>query len=183
MKVIGISGLARSGKDSFYEMSIPLLRKSGIKYKRYAFADCLKEECDSFLMKNINISAFTEDTKEKQLIRPFLVTYGTHIRRKINKNCWIDKIKDNVKKDVKSNILVFITDVRFPNEIDWVHEMRGESIHITRKGILPPNKDEEENDPILQSKSNHKITWDDFKQDIETKQQSVVNQVLKTIIG
>jgi hypothetical protein len=183
MKVIGISGLARSGKDSFYEISKPLLKQMGIKHKRYAFADCLKHECDPFLIRNVNISAFTENSEEKALIRPFLVTYGTHIRRKLDENCWIDKINDSVKSEVKSGKLVFITDVRFPNEINWVHDIGGESIHITRKGISPPNEDETKNDPILREKSRHKITWEDFRDNIRENQELAVREILKTIIN
>lgn len=182
MKIIGISGLARSGKDSFYEMSKPLLSQMKIKHKRYAFADCLKQECDPFLKENISISAFTEEPSEKKLIRPFLVTYGTHVRRKINKNCWIEKIDKEVKEEMNLGNIVFITDVRFPNEINWVHELGGESIHITRKGILPPNKDEEINNPTLLKQSKHKVTWENFEGKVNAKQQSIVNEILRTII-
>ena len=84
MKILGISGLARSGKDSFYELCKPFLDKEGVKHRRMAFADELKEEADLILSKYVGISAFTENAEEKKVIRPLLVTYGTHIRRKIN---------------------------------------------------------------------------------------------------
>ena len=182
MKIIGISGLARSGKDSFYEMSKPYFDKYNIKSKRYAFAECLKQECDPFLRQNINISAFTEVDEEKKLIRPFLVSYGTHIRRKINKNCWIEKIEEKVKSDLSLNTVVFITDVRFPNEVEWVHKTGGESIHIKREGILPPNEDEKLNDPILSKLSKYKLTWGDFKENYIDEYRSKVNGILKSII-
>lgn len=161
MKIIGISGLARSGKDSFYELSKSYLDNNNVKHERLAFADELKNECDPFLMKNVGISAFTEDDREKEIIRPLLVTYGTHIRRKLNPRCWIDKIEPKIKQ-AKNKHVFFVTDVRFKNEIEWVHEMGGLSIHVTRSGITPPNKDEEENDPILKEASKAKIDWDDF---------------------
>ena len=97
MKLIGICGLARCGKDSLFNLSKPFFDSAGKKYKRYAFADSLKQEADELLSKYVGISAFTEDTSQKQIIRPFLVTYGTHVRRKLNKNCWVDKIKDDVQ--------------------------------------------------------------------------------------
>ena len=73
MKVIGISGLARSGKDTLFQFLSGKLKEDNISSKRLAFADELKEECDDFLKKNIGISAFTEKNSEKEIIRPFLV--------------------------------------------------------------------------------------------------------------
>ena len=141
MKIIGISGLARSGKDSFYELSKSYLDNNNVKHERLAFADELKNECDPFLMKNVGISAFTEDDREKEIIRPLLVTYGTHIRRKLNPRCWIDKIEPKIKQ-AKNKHVFFVTDVRFKNEIDWIHEMGGLSVHVTRNGIVAPNEEE-----------------------------------------
>ena len=182
MKLIGISGLARSGKDSFYEMASELLGSMNIVSKRYAFADSLKEECDQLLTNNVNISAFTSNDKEKRIIRPLLVTYGTEIRRKLNPNCWIEKIQSSVKKDISLNKVVFITDVRFPNEQEWVHQLKGDSVHVTREGIRPPNRDEEVNNPILFRGSSYNINWGNFnKQNIE-KSKEAISRIMKSIL-
>jgi len=182
MKLIGICGLARCGKDSLFNLSKPFFDSAGKKYKRYAFADSLKQEADELLSKYVGISAFTEDTSQKEIIRPFLVTYGTHVRRKLNKNCWVDKIKDDVLRDLSNEVYVFVTDVRFENEIDWIHEMGGEAIHITRTGNVAPNQEELDNDPILKDKSRNHIEWSDF--DLENMEEisNKVNQVLSSIL-
>ena len=86
-KLIGIAGFARSGKDTFYQRSAQLLSKEGYKSTRIAFADALKNELNELLLSNIGISAFTEEDQEKDLIRPLLVTYGTHLRRHLNESC------------------------------------------------------------------------------------------------
>jgi len=182
MKLIGISGLARSGKDSFYEMASELLESMNITSKRYAFADSLKEECDQLLTNNINISAFTSDDKEKQVIRPLLVTYGTEIRRKLNPNCWIEKIQSSVKEDISLNKVVFITDVRFPNEQEWVHKLKGESVHVTREGIKPPNRDEEINNPILLEESLHNINWGNFNKQNIKESKKAISRIMKSIL-
>ena len=96
MKLIGISGLARSGKDTLFELLSSKLNKEKVSSKRLAFADELKEECDDFLRSNIGISAFTEDNSEKEIIRPFLVCYGSKIRRRLNKNCWIERLSNKL---------------------------------------------------------------------------------------
>lgn len=182
MKIIGISGLARSGKDSFYEFCKPLLDQRGLKHRRMAFADELKEEANTILSKYVGISAFTEDSEEKKIIRPLLVTYGTHIRRKINPNCWIEKIQSKLRNLKKSNEVIFITDVRFKNEIEWVHEEGGSSIHISRSGIIPPNEDEKKNNPILEKESNFRIKWNNFDTEDMIKINNKVNEILKTIL-
>lgn len=182
MKVVGICGLARCGKDSFYQISKSILDKKGVNSTRFAFADCLKEECNPILQENVGISAFTEDPEEKKIIRPLLVTYGTHIRRKLNKNCWIEKIHNNVLNNISKGNITFITDVRFENEIDWIHSLNGKSIHITREGIVPPNKDEAENDPILRSKSTELVDWPNFDSIKESDVSNIVNKVLQSIL-
>ena len=178
MKIIGISGLARSGKDSFYSLAKEQMGE-GRNVRRLAFADELKEECNEFLTKNIGISPFTEASEEKKIIRPFLVTYGTHLRRKLNKRCWIDKVEKKLE-----NILadyVFITDVRYKNEIDWIHELKGESVHVERKGNKPPNKEEEENDPFLKKASTHKVLWESFSEENMDIMSSHVKRILEKI--
>lgn len=182
MKLLGICGLARCGKDSFYNLSKPFFESAGKKHKRYAFADALKQEADELLSKYVGISAFTEQQTEKEIIRPFLVTYGTHIRRKLNANCWVDKIRDNVSSDLSQNTYVFVTDVRFENEIDWVHEMGGETVHVTRSGNVAPNQEELDNDPILKSKSRNHIQWNDFDDEDMNQISKKVNDLLSSIL-
>lgn len=182
MGLIGISGLARCGKDSFFEMSKPFLKDKNLNFRRFAFADALKEECDSFLKENTGISAFTENNKEKEIIRPLLVVYGTHIRRKMDENCWISKIEERVKKCISLNQVVFITDVRFKNEIDWVHKLQGTSIHISRENNVAPNEDERKNDPILRSSSCVKLEWENFSKENMYKMSNKVKKVLESII-
>ena len=181
MRLVGISGLARSGKDSIYLKCEPILKNMGYSVKRVAFADCLKSECDELLSKYTGISAFTENTEEKEIIRPLLVTYGTHIRRKLNKNCWIDKIDEMVKNFISENIITFVTDVRFENEIDWIHDLGGLSVHISRDGITPPNEEELKNDPRLKQLSSLKLHWGDFNKESMHSINSTINQVIEGI--
>ena len=47
-----------------------------MKSQRLAFADELKKDVDQFLVEKLGISAFTEVTEEKEIIRPMLTTWG-----------------------------------------------------------------------------------------------------------
>ena len=156
-KLLGLCGNARAGKDTFFDLSRDLLNKRKVFTTRFAFADALKEECDSFLTKNLGISAFTENPEEKEIIRPFLVTYGTHLRRKLDPNCWISKIEPAVLSAITQDQTAVITDVRFGNEADWIRSLGGITIHINRDGFGPANSDEAENEPILIEKSDQLI--------------------------
>ena len=131
----------------------------GIKAKRYAFADELKREVQSFLMQKTGLDSFTQNDEQKKMVRPFLVAYGTNIRRALNKNCWIDTLKEFISKDE----IAIISDVRYENEADWIQE-NGFLIHLARVAksgefIQPANIEEAENDPILQKKANLSYVW------------------------
>lgn len=156
-KLVGLTGFATSGKDTFYKLCAENLGKD--KCHRYAFADILKDECDPFLLEHVGISAHTSDPEQKQLIRPFLVTYGTHIRRKLNSNCWIDKLYKKIIADNVSNCFLFITDVRFVNEVLWVKKLDGLVFNINREGIGPANPDEAEQGELMKPYFDDSITW------------------------
>ena len=157
--IIGISGVARSGKDSLANNFVTIFEALGIKAKRYAFADELKREVNSFLKEKTGLDAFTQDDSEKKMIRPLLVAYGTNIRRALNQNCWIDTLSQFLKTDE----IAIVSDVRYENEADWIQE-NGFLIHIARLSkenniIQPANAEEAENDPILQKKANLSYVW------------------------
>lgn len=156
--LIGVTGFATSGKDTLYTICRNNLPNS-FNTKRYAFADELKAECDGFLLENVGISAFTSDPYEKEIIRPLLVTYGTHIRRKLDQNCWINRLEERIRSDALSDHLIFITDVRFENEAVWIKNHGGLIINVQREGIGPANADEEEQSYLLKKHTSFSVEW------------------------
>lgn len=164
-KIIGISGYARSGKDTFYSRSALHLKSRKLDAVRYAFADALKEELDVLLKEHVGISAFSEKDKEKEIIRPLLVTYGTELRRKLNPNCWIEKIQDRVLSDAEQGKYVFITDVRFENEAQWVKSQGGKMVYIEREDIKPANSEESIQNIRMKKYIDYKIYWETFGAD------------------
>lgn len=140
-KIISISGNARSGKDTMGKNMSSMLAEIGIKSKTLSFADELKKSVNKFLIEQIGISAFTEDPKEKKLIRPFLVCWGTDIMRAINNNVWVEKLESNLD----NNSVNIITDLRFLNELEWVKSNKGFSLMLERDGVTPANNYEKTN--------------------------------------
>jgi hypothetical protein len=157
--IIGLCGVAGSGKDSFYNFCSEYLFENK-PCIRFAFADALKKDIEKFLIKEFGINPFTENRREKEIIRPLLVGYGMS-KRNFCENYWIDKISDEVKENSLNNIC-FITDVRFHNEVDRIHELGGFCIYIKRNGVGPANQEEELNDPIVKSKCDFSFEWNSF---------------------
>lgn len=178
-KIIGVTGFARSGKDTFFQESSKILSKA--KCYRYAFADALKDESDDFLKRNVGISAFTENNQDKELIRPFLVTYGTHLRRKLNPNCWIEKVEkliDDNHQDSNNNF-IFITDVRFENEAQWVKSIGGIITKVTRDNVKAANEDEHIQSALIEKYVDLHIIWPTYNPGDISQSHSLLQPVLK----
>lgn len=177
--IIGVTGFARSGKDTFYQESSKLLSKA--KCFRYAFADALKHESDDFLKKHVGISAFTEDPVDKELIRPFLVTYGTQLRRKLDPNCWISRVESMIDENHinSSENFIFITDVRFENEAQWVKSIGGTIVKVTRDGVKPANKDEHTQSALIEKYVDLRIIWPTYKPGSMSQSHNLLLPVFK----
>jgi len=176
-KIIGIGGNARSGKDTLGSYFVKILADQGIKAKTYSFANELKKSVDDFLIREIGISAFTEDEGEKKIIRPFLVFWGTDIMRKINDNVWVEKIEP-LMYDGHVNI---ITDLRFINELNWIKEHKGLSVLIKREGIEPANEYEKTNNEKISQEVDSNFEMGNFKD--EKLVELMANEILNSIVN
>jgi hypothetical protein len=161
--LIGLVGFARSGKNSFSDFFIENINKNSEPrrcFKPTSFAYPIRQELDSLLTEKLGISAFTEDPKEKEIIRPLLVCWGTQImREQVDKNYWIKAIEKTIEINRKNNICSIITDVRFENEILWLKKKGGTSLFIEREGVGPKNADELECTSPLKTKCDLVFSW------------------------
>ena len=146
IKVIGIGGLARSGKDTFVAIAKNILRRNRYAPFRIAFADKLKEEVEIMLVaNNFKASVLTDDTEAKKLIRPLLVWWGCQRRQESDGGLyWVKTAEDKIRnyyseaKSLHSSVdpdkmVMLVSDVRFPNEARWVHEtFDGDVIHLRK---------------------------------------------------
>ena len=172
-KVIGISGVAGVGKDTFFD-----LLSERIPCERYALADELKREVSQWCRMHYQIDSVNCIRSHKETIRPFLVLHGATKRSQSEGRYWIDKLNDTVEKGDNSKFKI-ITDIRYDDyendEVSWVqNELDGVLVHISqyteeldahtnmlvKKFRTPANSEEARNDPKLKEKSNFQIEWE-----------------------
>ena len=169
--VVGLTGVAGCGKDTFFEIFSGLLSKRGIKTKRYSLADALKKEVSEWTKIHYGIDAANCSREEKEIIRSFLVFHGSQKRLRTKGRHWIDTLNEKIKSDkLSSDTIIVITDIRYDDyphdEAHWLqNELRGTLVHISmyepvlEKCKEPANAEEERNDPKLLNKTNYKIEW------------------------
>ena len=177
INLVGVSGFARSGKDTAYEAIKEIFNEESIE--RVAFADALKLECLDFLRKNTGLSTFTTIDEEKEMIRPFLVAYGTNIRRKLDPDCWIKSIEEKISNEQDVDLFV-VTDTRYTNESDWIKSRGGILIHINRDGIGPANNEEATQGPRLAEAADIKIDMPTFKEGYKEKCKQIIKKQLES---
>lgn len=137
--IIGIHGRKQSGKNT-------LARKLG--YQEVALADELKQICAEFYHRVYNVPTYlwwgSEEEKSTDLgvfdyrlsgviLREVLVGVGTHGFRRSTPDIWIHALQNKIVELIDNGVQhIAITDIRFENEIDWVHEIGGHVIGLDR---------------------------------------------------
>jgi hypothetical protein len=175
--IIGIGGMARAGKDTFAKVAKKVLAENGYTSEKLAFADELKREIGPFIKEYYGLDIWTDNTDEKTLMRPLLVAHGCQKRIQTNGKYWIDKVDEQIEKIINSHDsskhVIFISDCRFPNEVDWVHDKWGGwFVHLKKYTVLKddkntgewlyaydgaPNDEEAKNDPICEKNADYQL--------------------------
>jgi hypothetical protein len=163
--MIGISGLARSGKDTLANnFSEIIFEDWGLNVRIFSFADEIKRQADNFIKNNYKLSAFSENTKEKEIIRDFLVCHGETMKKIYGNTIWADLIIKKIK-ETDGKFFPIITDVRFDFEAKRVKEVNGQVVHIEKIGNKPPNDIEAKNDPLVKKESDLNHCWGVYEPD------------------
>lgn len=130
------------GKDTFVRFLIEILRKkhSKLNIQRVGFADKLKATCHLLYAhaghKDPSYYEHTVNSKNEKLfgldctVRDLWLGFGNHARL-YDKDIWINPILKTNHCDI-----LFITDLRYPNEVDAVKEAGGKVIKIENKNIV-----------------------------------------------
>ena len=203
MKIIGISGFARSGKDLFTTVAQSVLKEHGLKTERYALAYELKNDLKDLIKTKVGIDVFTENTEEKNIIRPLLVAYGDVMRKTSEGKYWTQKVEERIGKS-KADV-VFITDIRYDfypeDECTWLQrKMSGKLIHLTKYKLstMPsgrrfsknkitkiydsaPNEHESLNNPKVLKRADIAVEWQDYSDTMDVKEidkHPIINDIV-----
>lgn len=174
VKLIGVHGKKKHGKDSFYKTLVELSKSGAIssKPKRDAFADRLKKSAAASLgQSDDNYLDFCDWLKEDGLIavfnsdgnleislsgREYLQWYGTEAHREVfDRDFWIEAVlpdlydEDFGRSDIEDNTLLVITDVRFSNEADAIEAAGGIIVLVDASERVHGNSDEHASEQIL----------------------------------
>lgn len=135
-KIIGVSGRARAGKDTFAnELQHQIIDQfPNFVVKRYAFADEIKRELTELMGVHFGVNFADLDGEEKEIYRPLLIGYGTVMRNKTECRHWWQVLEEQIERDNPDYAI--ISDVRFatnPNdEVTWIKKSGGKLVHICR---------------------------------------------------
>lgn len=145
--LIGLHGAGGSGKDTVADY---LVKQYG--FKRVAFADKLKELAlelnPYFATLYSDLKSLVEDNgwdiaKESSYrmlqgapweypVREYLQTLGVSMREVFGPDFWVDQVSEDVDGHwLEDYANVVITDVRFPNELQFINESLGQTWVIT----------------------------------------------------
>lgn len=124
--IILLAGKAGSGKDTVANHLV-----KNYSFKRFAFADTLKE----YTSKKYNVPLhilFTQEGKKQEImvnnkmvtLRDLLIKDGAE-KREENNNYWVDLVIEKIKSESLTQDIV-ISDFRFPNEYNRIKEFFSE---------------------------------------------------------
>lgn len=142
--VVGISGFARSGKDTAAQALVAL------GWRRAAFADALKRDVMVTMGSAAEAAgipkdrfprwAWFEDPDMKERLRPLLVEYGRAMRL-VDPDYWVRRLRHDY---VHGPGAFVIPDVRYANEAAWIRGLGGVVVGVVRDGAGPANAEERE---------------------------------------
>lgn len=140
--IIGLLGPAGSGKDTVRE----ILAKHG--YYGLAFADPIREMLKPLLLAcGVDLSYMTARHLKEQPMpvlgvsyRQLAQTLGTEWGRAQGPDFWLRIAAASMMEVSISTFgppLFVISDVRFPNEAEWIRNLGGQVWRIDRPGVAP----------------------------------------------
>jgi hypothetical protein len=141
--MIGLSGWARSGKDTFANY---LVENHG--FIRVSFADEIRTVLYNLdptidltgyrisLRAAVDLMGWEELKSQSDDVRGLMQRMGTEVGRKLwGEDFWVEA----AMKSIQPGTRAVFSDVRYPNEADAIRKNGGQVWRITREGVGPAN--------------------------------------------
>lgn len=176
--IVGVTGFAQNGKDT-----VGGVLTGSWGYVRYSFADQLKDMAVKLnplipvdILRDVKTGGYSglelnteyrrlgslvdedgwEVTKKWPEARRILIELGMQVRHTIGTDAWVHALGRIMDDQLFPNSTAVITDVRFPNEAQWVTKNGGVIIRVTKLGpdgkavtVVDPTVDSERHVPYL----------------------------------
>lgn len=182
MIVIGIGGIAKSGKDTFAGMLKQALIKQGVSETSvfdYAFAEPVKH----IARYVFGMSDEDVNTQEGKMAisshgygltnREILQKVGTESFRDVfHSDIWVDVAARTIFNHFPAHAIVIISDVRFDNEAQWI-SAHGPLIKVERPGLQTIEHSEHRSEQGFNTKPHLIINNDGGLEDLEVKAKTV----------
>jgi len=134
MKIIGMSGYARSGKDTVGNYILEKYKNNA----QYSLADPIKKAAS--IIFDVPLDYFYNPLYKEVVIefwgfspREMAQLLGTEgCRNVFMEDIWLKRAELEIEKSSAEYFI--IPDIRFPNEASWMNKMNGTLIHIIRDG-------------------------------------------------
>jgi len=139
MKIIGLHGAARSGKNTVARYLAELISDTGLIPEEASFADPIKQATAAMFSIPVEY-LYDDDMKDK--VDPYWgMTYremaqgvGNESSRLVFfSDIWVRNLEKRVLDNDGENKVMLITDIRFDNEAEWVLSNGGIVIRVRRE--------------------------------------------------
>jgi hypothetical protein len=180
-QVIGITGRKYNGKDTTANY---ICEKYG--YKQLAFAGPLKDICGKlFGFNDEQLHGSLKETPDDSWFdltpRQVLQFVGTDLFRnhmselneRFGQDFWLLCAKNYMDRELLKNpdTVFVISDVRFPNEVDFVRKLNGIVFRVKRKSVNKKKKDTHQSELLI----------DELEVDYDLKNDSTKEDLYKVI--
>jgi hypothetical protein len=191
-RFISIGSKARVGKDSLANLLFSSLNEKGFYTVKRSLATPLKEECDDFLKSQFNISAFTENNEEKELIRPILVSVGSAHRTRSRGQYFTWKLAEWLRKRSPSPQFVITPDLRYAifsnDELQWFQSQNAYIIDVDRidengQLIPPANSHEATNSEIIKKAATEVLVWKTYGNQVTPEMKKIADKITQNILN
>lgn len=120
MELVGLAGKMGAGKDFVFKR----LSDLGYRVVRESFADGLRYEIEDTIGEGMHLPALWHKPYTPE-VRRLMQWWGTDFRRKEDPNYWLWKLDTRLEAYADENLLVCVTDIRFPNEAEIIKQRGG----------------------------------------------------------
>ena len=168
MKLIGICGKARSGKDTAADY---IVEECG--FNKYSMADPIRRMLDSI---GVDPSFNKEDPTDRfgKSPRQMMQTLGTEwMRNTVNEDGWLNLAKIEYELCLRESDFygLVIPDIRFENEAEWIRQ-NGLLIRIVRPDAMEVASHSSENGIVPEAID--EIVWNNGSLDLLYRKLNVV---------